>query len=385
MKRLLVVLCVLALLTILIVPFVACTDEVLGSEDVEDMVGRTVSVTPGSYERVVCIGAGALRLYSYIGDVSKLAAVEDIDNTTAEGRPAMFDGVARPYQIAFKETFDTLPSCGKGGPQAQYAEDEKILSVNPDIVISEYEDAEKANTLQEKLGIPVIVVKYGYSGVFDEKIAGSLKLLGKIFDKEENAETLVNFINSQKEAIAQRVKDIDVASQKKVYICGLGQWGTTNELWTAQNYAPFNVAKINNVVTDLTTNGIQEITQEKLVALSSDIDIIIFDAAAVKNIKNRIAGGGAGNMLETSKAWADGEVYLQMAYNAYYTNVEIALINTWYYGKVVYPDLFSDIDIEAKTTEITTAFLGKDLNAAIKAKPLSYGGYQKINTATIFA
>ena len=262
MKRLLVVLCVLALLTILIVPFVACTDEVLGSEDVEDMVGRTVSVTPGSYERVVCIGAGALRLYSYIGDVSKLAAVEDIDNTTAEGRPAMFDGVARPYQIAFKETFDTLPSCGKGGPQAQYAEDEKILSVNPDIVISEYEDAEKANTLQEKLGIPVIVVKYGYSGVFYEKIAGSLKLLGKIFDKEENAETLVNFINSQKEAIAQRVKDIDVASQKKVYICGLGQWGTTNELWTAQNYAPFNVAKINNVVTGLAKDGIQAIEQE---------------------------------------------------------------------------------------------------------------------------
>ena len=36
---------------------------------VTDMIGREVTVTPGSYQRVVCIGAGALRMYSYIGDV----------------------------------------------------------------------------------------------------------------------------------------------------------------------------------------------------------------------------------------------------------------------------------------------------------------------------
>ena len=31
---------------------------------VTDMIGREVSVVPGSYSRVVCIGAGALRMYS---------------------------------------------------------------------------------------------------------------------------------------------------------------------------------------------------------------------------------------------------------------------------------------------------------------------------------
>lgn len=39
---------------------------------ITDMIGREVTVTPGSYTRVVCIGAGALRMYSYIGDVSLL-------------------------------------------------------------------------------------------------------------------------------------------------------------------------------------------------------------------------------------------------------------------------------------------------------------------------
>ena len=54
---------------------------------VTDMIGRQVAVTPGSYRRVVCIGAGALRMYSYIGDTALLCGVEDIDNTTLDDRP----------------------------------------------------------------------------------------------------------------------------------------------------------------------------------------------------------------------------------------------------------------------------------------------------------
>ena len=77
-----------------------------GDVSITDMIGREVNINPGTYKRVVCIGAGALRMYSYIGDVAILAGVEDIDNTTLEQRPAMFDSVARPYVLAFGETFN---------------------------------------------------------------------------------------------------------------------------------------------------------------------------------------------------------------------------------------------------------------------------------------
>ena len=86
---------------------------------VTDMIGREVTVTPGSYTRVVCIGAGALRMYSYVGDVALLCGVEDIDNPTLAERPKVFDSVARPYLLAYGESFAALPSCGVGGPQAQ--------------------------------------------------------------------------------------------------------------------------------------------------------------------------------------------------------------------------------------------------------------------------
>lgn len=350
---------------------------------VTDMIGRELTVTPGSYTRVVCIGAGALRMYSYIGNVALLCGVEDIDNLTLEERPKMFDSVARPYVLAYGDVFSTLPSCGVGGPNAQAAEAEKILSCNPDIVISEYEDIEKEDALQEQLGVPVVTLKAGPNGVFDDAFSQSMTLLGQIFGEEEKAEALISFIAAENAEIAERTANVADEDKPGVYVCGLGNWGTTNHLMTSQTYASFEVANIRNVVTDLGANGVQPIEEEKFVALGADMDIIVMDAAAVKNIKPLYQEDPT--MFDSCKAWQTGDVYLEMAYNAYYTNYEIALINTWFIAKSVYPDLFADVDITAKTNEITSAFLGKELADEIFACPSSFGGYQKIDTASFFA
>ena len=350
---------------------------------VTDMIGREVTVVPGSYKRVVCIGAGALRMYSYVGDVSLLAGVEDIDNTTLSERPMMFDSVARPYVLAYGDVFSTLPSCGVGGPMAQTAEAEKILSCEPDIVISEFEDREKSDALQQQLGVPVITLSTGSKGVFDEKFFGSMTLLGKVFAQEEKAETLVQYVIDERAAINDRVAQIPEEEKPNVYICGLGNWGTTDHLMTAENYICLQVAGVKNVVSGLGIEGIGPIEEEKFVELSEQMDIIIMDAAAVKNIKPLYAEDPT--MFDTCKAWNEGEVYLEMAYNAYYTNYEIALVNTWFIAKTVYPEAFADVDLTAKTNEVTEMFLGKALAEEIFACPSSFGGYQKIDTATFFS
>ena len=349
---------------------------------VTDMIGREVTVIPGSYRKVVCIGAGALRMYSYVGDVSLLAGVEDIDNTTLSDRPKMFDSVARPYVLAYGDVFSKLPSCGVGGPMAQTAEAEKILSCGADIVISEFEDVEKSDALQQQLGVPVITLSAGSKGVFDEKFSGSMKLLGKIFGREEKAEALVKFVADEKAAIEARVAQIAEENKPSVYICGLGNWGTTNHLMTAESYICLQVAGVKNVVSGLGLEGIGPIEEEKFVELSEKMDIIIMDAAAVKNIKPLYTEDKT--MFDTCKAWQNGEVYLEMAYNAYYTNYEIALINTWFIAKTVYPEAFADIDLSAKTNEVTKAFLDVELADEIFACPGSFGGYGKIDTKTFF-
>lgn len=348
---------------------------------VTDMVGRDVTVCPGSYRRVVCIGAGALRMYCYIGDVALLCGVEDIDNTTLSERPMMFDSVARPYVIAFGDTFAKLPSCGVGGPMAQAAEAEKILACDPDLVISEFEDAQKSDALQEQLGVPVITLT-GSKSVFDAQFAGAMELLGKIFRQEEKAAALVSFIADEQAAIEERVAGIPQQDKPNAYICGLGNWGTTNHLMTAENHIPFRIAGVENVLSGLGMQGVGPIEEEKFAELGEKMDLIIMDAAAVKNIKPLYEQDPT--MFDTCKAWKNGEVYLEMAYNAYYTNYEIALINTWFIAKTAYPEAFADVDLTAKTNEVTKRFLGAELAQEIFACPGSFGGYGKIDTATFF-
>ena len=109
----------------------------------------------------------------------------------------MFDSVARPYVLAYGDTFNTLPSCGVGGPMAQAAEAEKILACDPDIVISEFEDVEKSDALQAQLGVPVITLSTGPKGVFDDAFFGSMALLGTVFDKSDRAEALIDFVGAK--------------------------------------------------------------------------------------------------------------------------------------------------------------------------------------------
>ena len=349
---------------------------------VTDMIGREVEVNPGSYRSVVCIGAGALRMYSYVGDVALLSGVEDIDNTTLEERPKMFDAAARPYVLAYGETFATLPSCGVGGPNAQAAEAEKILACNPDIVISEYEDVEKEDALQEQLGVPVITLKSGPAGVFGDEFKNSMILLGEIFNEQAKAETLNQYVAEEIAELNKRTADIADADKPSVYICGLGNWGTTNHLFTAETYATFNAIHVKNAVSGLGMKGIGAIEKEAFVAMGDNMDIMIIDAAAVKNIKPLYAEDAT--MFDSCKAWQNGEVYLEMPYNAYYTNYEIALANAWFIAKTVYPEQFDDIDMTAKMNEITNAFEGQEMAEDIFACKNSFGGYQKIDTAAFF-
>ncbi len=367
------------------VPYLTSIDweELAPSESVDgklrltDMAGRKVDVTPGSYSRILCIGAGALRLYSYVGDMDKICAVEDIDNLALESRPAMFDGVARPYMVAYGDSLKGLPSCGVGGPKAQVVETEKILACEPDLILSEYEDAETSDKLQESVKAPVLTLDYGSGTSLNKTVYGSLLMLGKALGKEEKAKSLITYCNDSVKSIWDTTKGV---AQKKAYVAGLGNWGTANAYSTSPAYEAFTYAHVDNVVKNRPTQGVQTIDTELFLSLAPSMDVMVFDAASVKNIK------GQGIDFSSCPAFKSGEVYLQMAYNAYYTNVETSLINCWFVAASLYPERFENFNISAKANEIYQKFLGKDLYSGVLEYKFSYGGYQKIaNPGEFFA
>ena len=68
-----------------------------------------------------------------------------------------------------------------------------------------------------------------------------MELLGKIFGKEEKAAELVKFVQEEAAEITARTANIAEEDKPGVYICGLGNWGTTDYLMTAENYVSFQI------------------------------------------------------------------------------------------------------------------------------------------------
>ncbi len=64
-----------------------------------------------------------------------------------------------------------------------------------------------------------------------------------------------------------------------------------------------------------------------------------------------------------------------MPYNFYTTNIETAMADAYYLGKVLYPEKFKDIDTQKKADEIYKLLLGKELYSQMAD---NFGGFKKI-------
>ena len=364
---------------------VACsskgTSSSTSTEEITDLVGRKISVNTSSLSKVVCIGAGALRLYTYINGSSLLSGVEDIDNPSKNSDlNKQFASSPRPYYMVYGDSLKELPSVGKGGPSNQAAEKELIASCSPDLVISEYEDVEAANELQNAIGIPVAVVKYDSKNIFGDTIYSSLRLIGKLVGKKERAEELITYMESSVKEVNDLTKDVKDEDKKSVYLGCLGSWGVQDIFMTSSSYPLFNIGNIKNAASSLLTGaGFQTIDQEAFFTLNPDI--IILDASGIGKFKTTYNGSLKAS-FDSLNAFKNGNLYLQMPYNNYFTNIETALMDLYYDASVAFPGLFASLDIEKKSNEITKKFLGKEIYAEMSSLPNSYGGFQKIDVST---
>ena len=75
MKKMINLLLPLTVLTMLS----GCSTTKKGNEEIVDGQNRTVSIDKNNIDRVICLGAGALRYYSYICGNENLVAVEEIE------------------------------------------------------------------------------------------------------------------------------------------------------------------------------------------------------------------------------------------------------------------------------------------------------------------
>lgn len=351
-----------------------------------DLIGREVKLVPGKAKRIVCIGGGALRLYSYVGDLSLLSGVErvDVEGPNADKFGFVNNALAiRPYKIVHHETWDNLPSCGMGGPKAQKVDMEAILNCDPDLIVSLYSnDKAGMDNLSATLDVPVLTLSYGNNEAFDENIKKSLELLGKALNKEERATELVTYIKDIENDLATRSEEIAYEDKPSLYLGCQANYGLKSFESSTAGYNVFKAAGARNYLDDLGLKGYQKSVNLAELVKSSP-DKIILDAGGLGLFKADYKIPEKKEMFNNIDAIKNQEVYIQMPYNSYYTNLEIAYADAYYAGMVSFPERYKDFNLKDKANEITKKFLGVNfydndkLDNDISDQML--GGYQKIN------
>jgi iron complex transport system substrate-binding protein len=313
---------------------------------VTDMSGRRVTLakTP---ERIICISPGTLRLILYVKGKGKVVGVEDIEKANPK---------TRPYWIANND-LGGFPSIGSGGPNTINKEPdlEKVLAVNPELIFISYMDKTKADALQKKIGIPVIVLTYGPFGTFNEFVYDSIRLVGRILDKEKRAAAVIDFIEGSRNDLNSRVNVFPVAQKPSVYVGGIGFKGTHGIESTETIYPPFEWVQAKNIAKSGRKKGHLFVDKEKI--LEWDPELVFIDSGGNELVRQDYIKKT--DFYHGLKAFRNEQVYLLYSFNWYMTNLGTVIGDAYAVGKILYPKRFGDVNLPDKANEIYDFLLGK--------------------------
>ncbi len=325
--------------------------------EITDMADRTVTLN-SQPERLLILGS-ALRLYTYIAGTENLVGVEKAQQDVASGRP---------YIIAHPELAD-LPLVGEGFPADP--DPERIAQVDPDVIIAgDIMDTESLKQLQSDLGIPVIITNCGSDPVFDDTTYRAMEIIGQVTANEDRVTALIDYMAQCQAELKELTQDIADADKPTVYVGGLAMKGIQGIDSTNGQSALLQGIGAKNVADEL---GAGHFFIDKEQLLTWDPDILFLDEQGLSVINEDYAKNPA--FYESLSAVKDAQVYGQLPYTNYYSNVETALADLYYIGKILYPDAFADIDPVAKADEIYEFMLGEKLYDQMAER---YGGFTKI-------
>jgi iron complex transport system substrate-binding protein len=332
---------------------------------VVDGMGREVTV-PLAPERVICSGPGCLRLLCYLRAQDAVVAVDDM-----EGRRPRFD--ARPYAMA-NPGLAELPVFGEfrghDNPELIVA-----LDPQPQVIFKTYPNmGMDPLELQDKTGIPVVVLNYGnLSGGRREDLYHSLRTMGTVMDNEERAEEVIAFLERTMADLDARTADVPEEEKRACYVGGIAYRGPHGFQSTEPGYPPMELINALNVARGPEERPQEhaDVAKEQIVAW--DPEVLFVDASTLQsdpqaNALYELRNDPAYTELS---AVGNGNVYGLLPYNWYTKNFGSILADAYFLGKVLYPDRFSDVDPAARADEMYEFLVGAPVFEDLKE---SFGG-----------
>lgn len=346
MKKIIGIMALTAVLTL-----TACTSSVNNTKNAEanenitvtDLLGREVEV-PSEVDSIIALGAGGLRMISYAGAQDMVVGVEQAEHEQT---------LAKCYNYINYDTFKELPVVGTGGSGSYDAYEEEIIGLAPDVIFASYTE-DLADDLQNKTGIPVVVITYD-GGMFDEKLYQSMELIGKVLGLEKRCTEVVGALKGWQKDLAERTADIADTDKPRVFTGACSFKGGHGIEGTYTSFPPFTAIGAINVADELSDKvGGVVVDLEQLAVWNPDY--IFLDPNNMHLVNDDYAVNK--DFYDSLTAVKEGRVYTQVAYNWYTTNIETAVVDAYYAGKIIFPDSFEDIEIETLAKDVYTTLLG---------------------------
>lgn len=313
---------------------------------ITDANGREVEI-PAVVNSIVCVNVGTLRFTSYMQAQDLVVGVENYEHEPS---------VTRPYSYVNKDVYTKLPIIGDNGTPYN----EEIVKVAPDVVMTSL-DKDAADSLQEKLEIPVVTIPL-IDNMFDEKAYETLALMGEVYGRQERAEELTAFIKSIRDDLDKRTAGIKEEDKSSVYPAGISFKGAHGFEGTEAGYSPLAAINADNLANKAGQEGAFNIDVEQV--LSWDPDIILVDFNGLELINEDYAKNP--DFYNSLTAVKEGRVYSQISFRSYAVNADLSLVDAYYSGKVVFPEAFADVNPEEKADEIFKMMLGTEFYDTLK-------------------
>ena len=313
-----------------------------------DCAGREVEV-PRNAKRIVTLWINCVWYLAELNATDRLVGIDDYAKKYMFGEM----GKKRGHWFIVNEKryphLKNLPDVGS----YRDPNTELIRSLNPDVILVNWRSKETADMLQKKLGIPVVCI----GGPGREYAFKSYRILGKILDKEDRAEELINYYKEKYKVIESRLpKD----KKQKVFFCVQFQKSEVS-LQTLMRYPPIEDAggvEIRGEWKGKTTRGVfAEIPKEFIADWNPDV-ILIYARSKDKLIL-KVEDILNDPILKPTNAVKNKKVYYHWKTPFGYDPAH-ELWATYYIAKLLYPDKFKDIDMRKEGNEILKKFYGFD-------------------------
>jgi len=332
---------------------------ILGREKemtVLDMANKTVTV-PKPIERLITKAPDNARMTIALGAGDTIVASESAVKSCL--CPTNFGEYTEGCLDCYSEILDgRLPDLPE--TSTRFTIDYELMaSLYPDVIFT----TEDADLFENKVGCPCVTFGYGTNEYNYDGLYGQIELMGYVLGQRDEADDLIDFIESKVDMVRSVTDDIDESDKPTVYFaprgCSKGFYDPSEGrdfTRTLSSYEPLDIAGGINVARDEPIGNLN-VGIEQIIAWDPDYILVACSSAEDKYAIDMIMDS---DDLKTVSAVKNGTVY-----NCFYPYCrghppDRSLFNMMYMAKLLHPDEFEDMDLEAEGNEIFEAFLRVD-------------------------